>query len=158
MGNNLNGKLTKNDIMQLIASGRGIETFEHVELGFFDVTAMRARALTHGTRITVDIHCVADFVSNNRVYDRERMRSLTPEQINDPILYVHLPNEPQGDCHLLIDGSHRAIRRAHEGFTTVDAYVLEERDIIRPDFSKGFHGPDVGLDWGDDISSLAYPR
>lgn len=151
----MNKKLTKTEIMQLVANGQHREAFEHSELGLFDITAMRERAKTHGKLVEIDIACVANFVIENRPYDRDRMRSLTVEQINDPILYVHLPNDPQGaDTHLLVDGAHRAIRRAHLGLPTVHAYILTEADIIRPDFNVFGFGPHFGIEWGETLAEF----
>lgn len=155
--------VTKSQMAAFIAQGRGHESFEHEELGHFDVTEMRELAKKKGELIEVDMagSGMIEFVRTQRVYEEQRVHELPHESWhgangqNDPVLYVRIARPaPEPTTYLLIDGAHRIMRRHLEGLTTTWAYVLEERDIIRPDWSKMGDSRDLfGLDWGDAVLS-----
>lgn len=144
--------VSKSQLMYHVARGEMREAFQHDELGYFDVTAMRALAVKKGELVTVDINAVAPFVQEQRVFEWTRARELPWESWQrDPILYVRITEPfPLPISYLLIDGAHRVMRRLEEGRTTVDAYVLDMADVIRPAANQS----DIrnhGFDWGDDI-------
>lgn len=147
-------RVSKTHLMERILRGEGAEAFEHTEHGWFDVTAMREIAKKRGELVRVDMECVVEFVKANRVTDPQRVLDLKEEAWkDDPILYVRCVEPPPGPTtYLLIDGSHRALRRAMEGMSYVNAYVLEYKDIIRPNWETSVRTRDIfDIDWGDDI-------
>lgn len=150
-------KVPKSSLMEKVARGEQRETFEHEELGWFDVSAMREVAAKRGELVRIDISCVIDFVCANRVRDEQRVLDL-PDGAwqHDPVLYVRIQEPvPLPTSYLLIDGTHRILRRAHEGMSYVDAFILNESDIIRPDWSKMGKTIDLlGIDWGETVEEL----
>lgn len=53
--------------------------------------------------------------------EQHRLSRLTPEALRTPIVYAHLPD----DMHLLLDGHHRYVFAAFNGFHTLPAFMLE---------------------------------
>lgn len=146
-------RVSKSQLMTMVARGEMRETFEHEEEGMFDVTAMREFARANLSPIQIDLDCVVDFVKEQRVHDMQRVYDLTPDQRDEPILYVCCTEPaPLPTTYLLIDGSHRVLRRKLDNFDHVDAYVLDRAQIIRPDWSLFGRTRDLlNMDWGDDI-------
>lgn len=150
-------KVTKTSLMLAVARGEQRECFEHEELGWFDVTAMRVAAATKGELVQIAMDQVHPFVQANRVHEPQRVIDLDDYSWrHDPILYVRLYEPPPAaTTYLLIDGTHRVLRRHMEDMPTVNAIILEERDIIRPDWSKmGTTMEMFNIDWGDPLSIL----
>lgn len=141
---------TKTRLMSLIASGMAREIFSHSEQGDFDVTGMREaaeRALYHDKCeiVNIDLSQLLGHIMESRVTEPERVMSL-PESAwqDDPGLIIYYPED---NSHLMIDGHHRAMRRNVEGKTTMMFYLLQPKDIIRPDYSRPHFRPD----WGSKI-------
>jgi hypothetical protein len=144
----------KSELMAAVAQGRLHEAFEHSELGWFDVTAMRDWAKRHAEVIDVDINCAVDFIRESRVVEMTRVHELPTESWqNDPAMYVCIVGTPpEPTTYLLIDGSHRIMRRHIEGLSTFKAYIVEQKDVIRVDSTKFGRTTDIfGIDWGDPV-------
>ena len=124
--------ITKTQIMQLVASGRTRECFEHESMGMFDVTAIR-RAIKKN-EISFKLLCVAldqvvPFVRQNRETEPARVSELTWESYeNDPGIFIELPD----GTSLMIDGHHRALRREAEGLDHMFFYFISLEQAIRP--------------------------
>lgn len=147
--------MTKTQLMAMIArsNGRIHESFEHEHDGLFDITAMRAWAVqTKLKPMSVRISDVLETVLTTRIIDEQRVRELDEASWrNDPAMVVVYDNPT---AHLLVDGSHRIVRRYLEGETLFYAYFVPERNIIRPDSREWMQGTKLGIDWGADVSTL----
>lgn len=144
--------VSKDDIMRHVIEGPGRESFEHSTEGRFDVTG--TRHLLHGDRIPwmqqdVPLSEICDFLRANRVFDPRRVDSLDEASWRyDPGIFVIIP-EPGGDIsHLMIDGTHRALRREKEGMETMAFYFVELRYAQHPGQNWT---PHPFLDWGDQL-------
>jgi hypothetical protein len=143
-------QITKTQLMELVVQRRVHESFEHSINGVFDVTLMREQARRLNTEIV--LFSIADaltFVQEQRVTDEERILNLEEESWrNDPAMAIHFEDDNQ---HLLIDGSHRILRRHREGLTDFLCYLVPSREIIRPDPREWARGSEMGIDWGAPI-------
>lgn len=144
--------MSKTELMKMVVEGKVHESFEHSVDGIFDVTAMREQAVKNKAPIvTFTIADVVDHVRADRVVDEERIGNL-PEASwrSDPAMVVLFD---QGDnvYHLLIDGSHRILRRHREGLFNFPCYLIPSSEIIRPDPEQWVRGEERGLVWGDAI-------
>lgn len=142
--------MTKTEIMKLIAANRIHESFDHSVEGLFDITEMRQRA--KGTvPFTVPIHSVLSFILTDRVFEMQRVFDLDEDSWkNDPAMCVVYDRGGFTE-HLLVDGIHRIMRRHHEGLEDFQCYLVNEKDIIRPDMSKWQQGVERGFDWGSEV-------
>lgn len=121
---------SKTELMQAVEAGLSTEVFSHTECGDFDVTAMRKYAQVYVKPVRANIADVLDFIRANRDYDEGRVDSLKlGEYMHDPAMAIQY----EDGSTLLIDGTHRILRRHKEGLTYFPLYVLTEKDIIRPD-------------------------
>ena len=144
--------VNKSDLMrESVLKGRGHECFEHSEEGLFDITLMREWA--HASKLEphfIDLEAVIGYIENSRVYDPQRIDDLTmDEALFDPALVV-LYQRPDGDQHLYIDGTHRALKLWRNGQKRQLVFIIPEERIIRPDLNKYGSSTEVlGKDWGD---------
>ena len=138
---------TKSELMAIVASGRSREVFDHSTEGLFDVTAMRALAPEVGELSNVPLHLIVDHLRTKHVWEQARVDELTPASyLHDPgIVVVYIENGEE--VHLLIDGTHRALRRHHEGYVNMDFWFISSKHIIRPS-SDWEQRKD--MDWGDE--------
>ena len=148
--------VSKSEIMKLVAQGNFHETFAHSEEGFFAISLMRKFALENNFEIkTFDLNKELFLkVLDTRVIEQKRVFDLEEKSWRfDPALMIEYP--PQANeahpTHLLIDGSHRLIRRGIEGLIFFPCYVFTPEQIIRPDLTAFKDTRNYGLDWGDDI-------
>jgi hypothetical protein len=126
-------RLTNTQMMSLVASGDISESFTHPTEGVFDITKMREYARANCEVQQLPIEYVIDFVMNTRVFEPQRIIDLsTHSWMEDPALFVSYV-ENNTVSKLLIDGTHRIIRRHREGLRTFLFYELLEDEIIRPD-------------------------
>lgn len=124
--------ISKTEVMQLVASGRTRECFEHEQLGLFDVTAMR-RAIKENEisfkLLCVGLDQVVPFVRANRETEPARVQELTWESYeNDPGIFIEIPD----GSSLMVDGHHRALRREAEGMDHMFFYFIPLDQAIRP--------------------------
>lgn len=138
--------------MSLVASNDVHECFEHTVDGLFDITEMRRFASTHQVPVlSFHISAVIAHIEEERVIDAQRVLELPEESWKfDPAMLVIYERE-DGAQHLLVDGTHRILRRHREGLKTFTAYTFAEQDIIRPDMAKWKRGCERGIDWGDAV-------
>jgi hypothetical protein len=126
-------QISKSQLMQSIAQGLGHECFEHSNEGVFDITLMRAWAATHLTAVTVELAHFIEFVREGRIWEAARVDELTYNQWRyDPIMFVAYPTEDGPMSHVLVDGTHRALRAHKEGSKFIKAFIVPEDKIIRP--------------------------
>lgn len=140
--------MSKSDNMKLISAGRVHETFEHSEQGLIDVTVLRQQCKDgkFGAPYDVGLDQVVPFIHQSRVFEMERVEELDEESWrNDPGIFVIL-RDPSGISHMLIDGTHRALRRRLEGLDGMLFYVVPQEHIVRP--KPGFMQL---TDWGDSV-------
>lgn len=141
--------MTKTEVMNLVASGKVHETFDHSTCGKFDVTAMRAYAMSrHLPTLRVRIADVYAELCRDRVIDQARVDELDEASWKDDPAMVIILEE---GSHLLIDGTHRILRRHKEGQFLFRAWFIEERFAIRVDPTEWIEGVHRGIDWGDKI-------
>ena len=145
--------ISKSQLMQVIESGRGRETFTDSEEGIFDVTAMREYAFKNKLPTQAfPTRGMEQYLREHRVIDNARVRELRDySYLCDPALVVIYQRPGEAVQHLLIDGSHRIMRRCINRFSTFRAYVFTEAQIIRPDLTGRATLEEVGMDWGDKV-------
>lgn len=135
---------SKTELMQRVADGQASEVFTHEHCGAFDVTAMREWAAKNlePVRMAMDSSFVK-FVWANRDVDEQRLQTLRGRPIRtDPAMAV-VYEENGTTEHLLIDGTHRIIRRWQQGFTDFPCWVVPLDKVIRPNF-EGPYSPEWG--------------
>lgn len=140
--------MSKSDNMKLISAGRVHETFEHSEQGLIDVTVLRQQCKDgkFGAPYDVCLDQVVPFIHQSRVFEMERVKELDEESWrNDPGIFVIL-YERCGISHMMIDGTHRALRRRLEGLDGMLFYMIPQEHIVRPE--PGFMQL---TDWGDSV-------
>lgn len=140
--------MSKTAHMKLISSGRTHECFNHSEQGLIDVTVLReqCKAGKFGAPYDIGLDQVIPFIHEHRVFELDRVKELDEESWrNDPGIFVIL-YERCGISHMMIDGTHRALRRRLEGLDGMLFYMVHQEHIVRPE--PGF----VQLtDWGDEV-------
>lgn len=144
MGQTLN--MTKSEAARIIAEGRGVESFHHDTLGNFNVTALREMVNTGAE----DVHyCPFDaiqmvdgiegdaleYLIGHREIDRERVASLTPAQLEDPLLFLECPAGSNGEqaSQLLVDGIHRLVALKERNYDGFYFYLVPLEDAPRID-------------------------
>lgn len=165
--------MTKTEIMAHVAAGEIHETFDHETEGSFDITMMRKLAHAAWTAslqanlklagsgqplVKPDVELrrfhmqgMEAAIRASRVIDETRIMQLDDYSWrNDPALVVEYVTDGT-EYQLIIDGTHRILRRSKEGKSTFDAYVFTTNQIIRPDMNKFVQGVKRGYDWGDDV-------
>lgn len=131
---------TKVECAKLVREGRAIETFAHQTLGHFNVSALRIAIARHVKQRLIQVRqCRFDQVQfdgsptdanehlfNSREIDQERVKALTPRQINDPLIFLLCPPGANGDgeTHLLVDGVHRMYARKQRNFPFFHFYLF----------------------------------
>ncbi len=126
--------------MQAVRAGSMHEVFEHSVEGLFNITLMRKWAHKNRTPVRILTMDVVPFIRQTRVTEEARLFSLTDEEKMEPVLVVLYDD---GE-HLMIDGSHRALRAEYDGREFLRAYMIPEAFIFRP--PAGYHKE---LNWGD---------
>lgn len=139
--------MKKTDLMNRVKIGDAREVFEHSEDGAFDVTAMRKWCMDTGLEpVLVDVAAIAPYILKTRVYEQDRVDALTEaEAMFDPGMGVVF-DTPEGEQHLYIDGTHRALRLHQMGFPLQKIWLVKEADIIRPAQNTA-----RTHDWGDEF-------
>ena len=142
--------LTKAQLMDLVIRGGQRECFTHSEAGTFDVTAMRQAAPQIGEIQEIPLSNLLEFIAQSRVVDRDRVLSLPEESWrSDPgIFVVHEYDAAGVPTVTMIDGHHRAMRRALEGMETMQLWFIPIEKAIRP--APGWV-TNPYVDWGDPI-------
>lgn len=149
--------LTKSQVARLVAQGLARETFQHVTLGHFDVTALRALVEVEFTEIMrcsyeaisiaggVEMGAVA-YLTQNREVDQARCAELTCEQLDEPLIFLLCPPGSNGDgeTHLLVDGIHRLVQRDRIGCFEFRFRMVPLDRAPRVDL-----GDDASIAWGD---------
>jgi hypothetical protein len=154
---------TKDEMHRLVVAGIANETFQHETLGHFDITMMRRAIELVKDRLTV-YSCNFDqlgmvdgieadgytYLTQHREIDRERVKNLTDEQIEEPLIILDCPagTNGTGRSDLLVDGIHRLVARKERGKEGFSFYRLPLEHAPRIDDSKV--GVDfVQLQWGE---------
>lgn|SRR5512141_1606796 len=134
--------VSKTEIMRRVAAGQGIEAFSHETEGNFNVTAMRQWAQENRllpVLAPLDEGFV-EFIRTQRDIDLKRVAELNPLQIAlDPAMALLLET---GE-HLLVDGSHRILRRWDMGMRDFPVWVIPIALAIRIDTVK-----EGAVSWG----------
>ena len=144
--------VSKTKLMGAVGFGRLHESFEHSEQGMFDITATRhaieLQQITYEI-VWIDFDQFIDFAKKHRVFEEERVASLTDTSWKlDPGIFATV-EEPDGTIsHMMLDGIHRAVRRQREGEKGMRFYMIAEKDAKRPteDFVQN-----PFYDWSDQI-------
>lgn len=145
--------VSKSELMRPVILGLQHECFDHETDGVFDVTEMRARADELGKLVEVPMENVAPFIAEARVIDMDRVMELNElSWKHDPgiALVMESPEEAEDGTPtvMIVDGSHRAIRRSIEKCKTMRFWMIPIAKAIRP--AEGWvKNPFV--DWGDQI-------
>ena len=151
--------LTKTQMMQLVGQGACVESFHHATLGMFDVSMLRLIASKLKERGHKPLTCrfedvraeVAnvdplDFLIANREVDRERVKTLTDEQLEDEMIFILCPpgTNGVGETHLLVDGVHRMVARKERGKEDFNYWLvpLDCAPMVRP-------GSFIDVPWGE---------
>jgi len=133
--------------MHYVEVGLLQEVFQHSVMGIFDISGMRI-AIAKGSiphqRVQVDMSSLLGHTMANRDICMDRVNELSNESwLFDPGIILHCKD----GTHCLIDGSHRLIRRAQEGRTTMNFFMVEEMDALRPDLNNYIDA----FDWGKEL-------
>ncbi len=102
--------MRKRDVRDVFTSNQGI----------WDIKGMRAYVRTHPKKVPVIVADMAwdtsvalvEHVRTTYLWEQERVDSLTPGELKDPLFAVELP---LGKGVLLVDGAHRLMRLAQSG-------------------------------------------
>jgi hypothetical protein len=147
------GLLTKTEVMKLVVQHKLHETFEHSTEGRFDVTAMRvyAQSMKLPTQ-RVRIMDVLSDLRTQRVISQERILQLDMwSWLHDPAMVIVYQDSTGKPAHLLVDGTHRILRRHQERCTFFSAWFIDIKDAIRPDMQQWVPAVERGIDWGDAV-------
>lgn len=143
--------VSKTELMNFVAAGKGHESFEHSACGVFDITVMRELSLMLSTagqvqKFEVPLDNICDFIRSSRDTEEARIGELAEESWrSDPGLVITMPD----GTSLIIDGHHRALRREREGeqYMRFFAWPLALVDLFgRP--AQNWGRP-PGVEWGD---------
>lgn len=151
--------LSKSEMVVLVASGIGHESFDHEQFGRFDITNLRNLApnAAYLSRLTGVACCeaviyplapiIAYAKSSARDTEEARIAELPQESWeSNPGIAILMPDRTT----LLIDGHHRALRREREGKTDMRFWLWTwdaANKFGRVDTSSFAEVP--GLDWGN---------
>lgn len=139
--------ITKSELMSRVNAGAEHECFEHSEEGIFDVTLMRMWAMAHLKPVLVPLEDMVPFILSTRDTEPARVFELPEDSWrHDPGLAVEYPGDPPQ--HLMIDGHHRALRRAAEGLKDMPMFIIPQAGIIRP---RPGWGINPFTDWGGKV-------
>jgi hypothetical protein len=142
--------ISKLELMSYVIRGVSHECFEHSELGIFDVTEMRIAATKIGELKSVPIDMIAPFVMVNRVTEPARVMALDDASWkHDPGIMIVSEYDEQGvPTVTMVDGHHRALRRAIQGYESMDIWMIPLEKAIRPS-PEWVKNP--FFDWGEEI-------
>lgn len=153
--------LTKSEVAKLVATGAVTEVFHHGTLGVFDVGELReivAQLAERGRRPNVcafadvraedgsiDPH---EFLISQREIDPARVRELTDEQLEEPLIFLLCPPETNGvgETHLLVDGIHRLVGRRARGFPDFRFWLIPLVLAPRVDARNA-----ISIEWGKKV-------
>jgi hypothetical protein len=156
-------QLTKSQIMALVQrnadSGALHECFTYYPddgpVTVFDVTAMRTWAKANPSLAPVEHVRISDVIGKlltDRVIDVNRVRDLPKESWeHDPAMVLVYGAGTATMHHLLIDGTHRIVRRFGERRHDFATYMIDVKHAIYPNYNEYVDGHKIGLDWGDKI-------
>lgn len=139
--------MTKAELMQLVALGLVRESFSHLNEGREDVyivSDMRRRMIEEKREPVMFCFPEEDtkqFLSDIR-RDRDIEQARVEDEsldINDPGIIVEFPaTATQGPQHLIVDGTHRILRRLEVlGMRNFPMWVIPRHEAIMADASKG---------------------
>lgn len=139
--------MDKSQHAALVASGVGIETFEHEFLGHFDITSLRQgihdgtiRWMPRHAQITPELQ---EIISKQRDVDLKRVAELTRRHmLDEPAIMIY---DAKTGEHALIDGTHRLagkIARGDEEFFFFEV-LLEDA----PRLDESLHS--MQIEYGD---------
>lgn len=139
----------KSDLVAMVACGLAHESFEHSECGIFDITVLREvmpvlLMVDAVQKIRVPLDQICDFIRACRDYEEDRIRELGPESLDDPGICLKMPD----GTDLLIDGTHRALRRERDGEQEMKFFSIPyeiANAIARP--TQSYRR--LGAEWGD---------
>lgn len=151
--------MTKTQLMQKVAGGKALESFQYVPDDggperHYNITALRQlMEFKHskGEFALVAMDLVLDFLTNHRVWEMERVMSLTEkEYMTDPAIAL-VAGKGAAQTHCFVDGVHRIIRRSLEGVDTALIWTFPEAEA--PRVPEGY-GMLATHDWGAPLSSI----
>jgi len=131
--------MKKSDISPLIDGGMIHEVFEHSIYGMFDITSMRKKCLADKKDILTSPieEDLKEILLHERVYDVTRVMELTSAQyLFDPALVLYVDGG-----NVLLDGTHRILRRVLERYDTFSYWLITETEIIRPSITDSINLP-----------------
>lgn len=138
----------KSEHMRLIAAGLGEETFVHAVEGTFLITQTRMwLQLIEREPFTSDITPeLVEHLTTERDVDPDRVMELDRRSwMWDPAIGVHLPD----GTTLLIDGTHRILRRHREGLADFPVWIISPSEVLRP--PPGYMEGRYDLPWGREL-------
>ena len=139
-------RLSKQDIHEMVVSGKFRETFTSTDFTFkIDITRLREMVIESPNRWPLTLmpvdKAVVEFLYRAREIDEERVLALTDKQLADPVFAATFQNGLEGVCP--IDGHHRIIRLALRSLPTmVAAYLIPWQELPHAEKS-------VEVEWGD---------
>jgi hypothetical protein len=142
--------VSKAEFMVPVLQGKQHECFEHSESGIFDITAMRLVLPNIGVLHTISLDQIVPFIMENRVTDPARVMQLAAASWrDDPGIFIVSDYDSEGTPNVtMVDGHHRAMRRAIEKETDMEMWFVPTEKAIRP-AAGWMKNPYV--DWGDPI-------
>lgn len=141
--------VSKSYLMSRVAKGLNHECFNHSEAGGFDVTRIREKAREMGGQIVlIGLEDIIHHIYTSRDTEPARVMQLTEESWrDDPGIFIELKEENGSVSHLMIDGHHRALRRAIEGLETMRVWLIPFSEAMRP---SALWIPSPHHTWGDE--------
>jgi len=147
--------MTKSEAAARVRAGVSIETFHHVNLGIFNVSAARAMIKRNPSLFKVrrflftqlkaegqpdlDAAGVVAWLRESREVCPARCAELTRHQLEEPLIHLFA----EDDTCYLIDGIHRLSERFRRGMRDYWTYMLPLE--VAPKVPKGI----PGQDWGE---------
>lgn len=151
--------MNKSEAAKLVAAGLTVEVFHHATLGVFNVSWLRRAAAELARRGQRPLTCAFDdvraedgsadpheFLISQREVDLERVKELTKDQLEDPLIFLLCPPETNGvgETHLLVDGIHRLVARRERGYADFSFWLVPLGAARRIDPDSGIQVP-----WGE---------
>lgn len=146
--------MTKSEAAARVRSGVSIETFHHVNLGVFNVSAARILIKQHPSLFKLhrflfsqlraegqpdlDAAGVVAWLAGSREVCPARCAELTRHQLEEPVLHLFAKDD---SCYL-IDGIHRLSERFRRGMRDYWTYMMPLE--VAPKVPKGIRGQDWG--------------
>ena len=126
-------QVSKSFLMSRVAKGLSHECFNHSDAGTFDITYIREHAQELGGELGwIALDDVIYHIRATRDTEPARVMQLEKESWeNDPGIFVELRKDGEVS-HLMVDGHHRALRRAIEGHTRMQVWMIPFSERMRP--------------------------